>query len=193
MLTQAVAFLLETFLGLFALALLLRFYLQLLRAPARNPMSTFLAALTNWIVVPARRVIPGLFRVDLSTLVLAWLTELILLCGITLLRGAGVAGLLGALLVLALVAAVEVVKLSLYILMVAVIVQAVLSWVAPYSPAMPILNSLTRPFLLVFSKRIPPVGNVDLSPIFVIVGCQLGLFLVNWVEGGLLRAAVGQP
>src|SRR4249919_2818642 len=59
MLTQALAFLLETFLGLFALALLLRFYLQLLRAPARNPLSTFLAALTDWIVVPARRVIPG--------------------------------------------------------------------------------------------------------------------------------------
>ena len=85
----------------------------------------------------------------------------------------------------------EVVKLSIYILMVAVIAQAVLSWVAPYSPAMPVLNSVTRPFLLVFSKRIPPVGNVDLSPIFVIVGCQLAVLLVNWVGGGLLRVAAG--
>ena len=97
MLTQALAFLLETFLGLFALALLLRFYLQLLRAPARNPLSTFLAALTDWLVVPARRVIPGLFRVDLSTLVLAWLTEVVLLCALTLVRGSGVAGVLGGL------------------------------------------------------------------------------------------------
>jgi YggT family protein len=191
MLTQALAFLLETFLGLFALALLLRFYLQLLRAPARNPLSTFLAALTDWVVVPARRVIPGLFRVDLSTLVLAWLTELLLLCVLTLLRGVGLTAVLGALVLLALAAVVEVVKLSIYILMVAVIAQAVLSWVAPYSPAMPVLNSVTRPFLLVFSKRIPPVGNVDLSPIFVIVACQLALFLVNWVGGGLLRAAAG--
>jgi YggT family protein len=188
MLTEAVVFLLETFLGLFALALLLRFYLQLMRAQARNPLSTFLAALTNWLVVPARRVIPGLFRIDLSTLVLAWITELVLLCAITLVRGAGGAALGSVLAVLALVAAVEVVKLSIYILMVAVIAQAVLSWVAPYSPAMPLLNSLTRPFLVVFSKRIPPVGNVDLSPIFVIVVCQLALFLVSWIEGGLLRA-----
>lgn len=191
MLAQAVAFLLETFLGLFALALLLRFYLQLLRAPARNPLATFLAALTNWLVVPARRVIPGLFRVDLSTLVLAWLTELVLLCGVTLVRGGGIAALLGGLPLLALVAAVEVVKLSIYILMVAVIAQAVLSWIAPYSPALSLLNGLTRPFLVPFSKRIPPVGNVDLSPIFVIVCCQLALFLVNWVEGGLLRGALG--
>ncbi len=191
MLTQALAFLLETFLGLFALALLLRFYLQLLRAPARNPLSTFLAALTDWLVVPARRVIPGLFRVDLSTLVLAWLTELLLLIALTLVRGAGMAAVAGGLLLLALAAAVEVVKLSIYILMIAVIAQAVLSWVAPYSPAMPVLNSLTRPFLLVFARRIPPVGNVDLSPIFVIVCCQLALFLVNWVGGGLLRAAAG--
>ncbi len=135
--------------------------------------------------------IPGLFRIDLSTLVLAWLTELVLLCALTLVRGIGMAAVLGGLLFLALAAAVEVVKLSIYILMVAVIAQAVLSWVAPYSPAMSVLNSVTRPFLLVFSKRIPPVGNVDLSPIFVIVCCQLALFLVNWIGGGLLRAAAG--
>lgn len=191
MLTQVIVFLLETFLGLFALALLLRFYLQALRAPVRNPLASFLTALTDWVVVPARRVIPGLFRIDLSTLVLAWLTELVLLAAITLVRGAGPGALLGISLVLCVVAVVEVVKLSVYILMVAVIVQVVLSWVAPYSPAMPVLNSLTRPFLLVFARRIPPVGNVDLSPIFVIVGCQLALYLVGWLEGGLLRAGLG--
>ena len=94
--------------------------------------------------------IPGLFRVDLSTLVLAWLTELVLLCTLTLLRGVG-AAVLAALPLLGLAAMLEVVKLSIYILMVAVIAQAVLSWVAPYSPAMPVLNSVTRPFLLVHS------------------------------------------
>jgi YggT family protein len=52
MLTQALIFLLETFMGLFALALLVRFYMQLLRAPARNPLTAFLVALTNWLVVP---------------------------------------------------------------------------------------------------------------------------------------------
>ncbi len=182
-----ILFLLETFLGLFALALLLRFYLQVFRAPSRNPLSTFLIALTNWIVVPARRVIPGLWRVDLSTLVLAWLTEVLLLAATFALMGNGLGPDVGAVAVRVLVlAAVQVAKLSLYILMFAVIAQAVLSWVAPYSPAMPVLNSLTRPFLLPFSRRIPPVGGVDLSPLFLIVVLQLLLFFVGWIEGNIV-------
>jgi YggT family protein len=52
---------------------------------------------------------------------------------------------------------------------------------------MPLLNSFSRPFLGVFQKRIPPVGNVDLSPIFVIVSCQLLLYAVAWAEGALIR------
>jgi len=169
MLGLALQFLLETFLGLFALALLLRFFLQWLRAPVRNPFSHFLAALTNWIVLPARRVIPGLWGLDLATVVLAWLTEVVLI------------GFLGV---------VQLAKLSLWILMVAVVAQAILSWVSPYSPVMPLMNSLVRPFLRVFQKRIPPVGNVDLSPLFVLVACQLLLFVIAWLEGAVSRAII---
>jgi YggT family protein len=188
MLNHAIVFLLETFLGLFALALLMRFWLQALRAPVRNPLSTFLAALTDWLVVPARRVIPGLWRMDLSTLVLAWATELVLLWAKFHLGGYEWRGAVGAGVVALLVlAVVQVAKLSLYILIVAVIAQAVLTWVAPYSPAMPMLNSVTRPFLGPFQRRIPPVGNVDLSPIFLLVTCQLLLFVVAWLESALVR------
>jgi YggT family protein len=151
-------------------------------------LSVFVAALTDWIVVPTRRVVPGLFRIDLSTLVLAWLTELILLALRQRLLGIGaippVAPALG---LLAVVAAIQLIKLSTWILIVAVVVQAALTWVAPYSPAMPVLNSLTRPFLSVFRKRIPPVGNVDLSPLFVLVVCQLLLYLIAYAETSLIR------
>jgi YggT family protein len=180
---QALQFLLETFLGLFALALLLRFFLQWLRAPARNPLSYFLAALTNWIVAPARRVIPGLWGLDLATLLLAWVTEVVLILATYWLKGSGLEPAAGVSLVLiGFLAAVQLVKLSLWILMIAVIVQALLSWLSPFSPAMPLLNSLARPFLRVFQKRIPPVGNVDLSPLFVVVVCQLLLMAVAWLE-----------
>jgi YggT family protein len=140
-------------------------------------------------VIPARRIIPGLWRLDLSTLVLAWVTEVLLL-GITFwLRGFEFGPAVGtSVLVLVLLGTVAIVKLTLYIVMAAVIVQAVLSWVAPYSPAMPLLNSFSRPFLGIFQRRIPPVGNVDLSPIFVIVACQLLLYVVAWAEGSLVRA-----
>ena len=73
MVAQTLIFLLTTVGDLFVLALLLRFVLQWLRAPARNQLSEFLAALTNFIVLPARRVIPGWWGLDLATLVVAWL------------------------------------------------------------------------------------------------------------------------
>ena len=73
MLNEAAIFLVETVVGLFSLALLLRFYLQLVRAPYRNPVSQFLCALTDFAVVPARRVVPGLWGMDLASLGLAWL------------------------------------------------------------------------------------------------------------------------
>lgn len=184
MFSNAIVFLLQTFLGLFSIALLLRFYLQLARAPARNPVSQFLAALTDFAVRPARRVIPGLWGVDLSTLVLAWLVEFLLLIAVLLVVGQAFGAETGLSVVgLVLLAAVSVVRSSLYILMGALIVQAVLSWVAPYSPIAPVVNALTRPILRPIQRRIPPVGAVDLSPLFAIVACQLALMLpVAWLD-----------
>ena len=68
------------------------------------------------------------------------------------------------------------------------VVQAVLTWVNPYSPIAPLLNSMTRPFLRVFQRLVPPIGNVDLSPLFVIVICQLLLMLpVAYLEAVVTR------
>lgn len=173
---QALIFLLETFLGLFALALLLRFYLQAVRAPARNPLANFIAALTNFIVLPVRRVIPGLWGYDLSSLVLAWAVEFVLAALVLSLKGYALGPAIGTGLIgLALLALVHLARLFVYVLMFATIVQAVLSWVNPHSPAMPILSPMTRPFLRLFQRWIGPIGGVDLSPLFVLVLCQLAL------------------
>jgi len=175
---QALIFLLETFLGLFSLALLLRFYLQAVRAPARNPMTQFLAALTDFIVRPTRRIIPGLWGYDLSTLLLAWLTELLLVASVLALKGYQFGPGVGSAIVgFMLLASLNLVKLFMYILMVAVFAQAILSFIAPRGPATSILASLTRPFLGLFQRRVPPVGGVDLSPLFVLVICQI---LLMW-------------
>src|SRR5689334_22214946 len=133
MLSQVLLFLLETFMGLFALALLLRFHMQWLRAPVRNPVSQFLNALTDWMVVPVRRWIPGFGGFDWATLLLAWLTEVLLILATFWLRGFAFVGAIGMDAVLiGLLAFIQMWKLSLYILMVAVVVQAILSWVSPY-------------------------------------------------------------
>jgi YggT family protein len=189
MFSAALIFLVNTAFDLFTVALLLRFYMQWARAPLRNPLSDFLNALTDWMVRPARRVTPGLWGFDLATLVLAWLLQLIGLAIVLQIKGVQLGSQAGlAFAALVLMAAVSIVKLLIYIVMVVVIVQAVLTWVNPYSPVMPLLNSMSRPFLRVFRRLVPPIGNVDLSPLFVVIVCQLLLMVpVAFLESSIVK------
>lgn len=183
MTSQILIFLLDAILGLFSLALLLRFYFQLLRVPFNHSVSQFLIAVTDFIVRPARRIIPGWSGMDLSTLVLAWLVETFIVTVVFTLQGynfgtnyGGVAGVMG------LLGIVEIIKMTLYIGLITIIVQAVLSWVNPHSPLTPLLNSFTYPFLSIFRRIIPPIANVDLSPLFALILIQLLLMIVAGVH-----------
>ncbi len=191
MLVQALQFLLDTVLGLFALVALLRFFLQLVRAPFRNPFSQFVAALTDFAVRPLRRVIPGLFGMDLASLVLAWLTEFVLVLALFWLAGMFMlkSGPL-VFLAIAVLAVVKLLKLSVYIVLGAVFIQAILSWVNPYSPLAPVLSSLANPFLRPVQRIVPPVGNVDLSPLAVLLAGELLLMLpIAWLESLAMQLA----
>lgn len=187
MLSNALIFLVNVAFGLFVVALLLRFYLQWVRAPYRNPLSEFLQGLTDFMVRPARRVIPGQWGLDLATLALAWLVQVLELLIVVQIQGRGLGPTAGlAFAALAMLALVMLVKITLYIVMFAVIIQVVLSWTNPHSPMMPLLNSMTRPLLRVFQRRVPPIGNVDLSPVFALVIIQLILMLpVAWLESSV--------
>ena len=189
MVSNALIFLIQTAFGLFVVALLLRFYMQWVRAPYRNPLSEFLQALTDFMVKPARRVVPGLWGLDLATFVLAWLVQLAEIVIVMQLRGFDSGPDAGAVVAwLALLALVVLAKIGLYMLLVIIVMQVMLSWLAPGSPVMPLLNSLTRPMLRAFQRRIPPIGNVDLSPLFALVVIQLLLMLpVAWAEVTLTR------
>ena len=138
---------------------------------------------------PARRVIPGWWGLDLALLALAWLAQLLELFVVFQIRAHSLDSLAWpALAAMMLMAAVMLAKLGLYIVMVAVVIQAVLSWFNPYSPVAPLLNSMTRPFLRVFQRLVPPIGNVDLSPLFVVVVIQLLLMLpVAFLEVSVSR------
>jgi len=189
LLSNALIFLVNTVFGLFVVALLLRFYLQWARASYRNPLSEFLQALTDFMVRPARRLIPGLWGLDLATLALAWLVQLVEILVVLQIKDSGFGPAAGqSFAAAALLALVLLVKIGLYVVMAAVIVQVVLSWVGPYSPLMPLANSMTRPFLRVFQRRVPPIGNVDLSPLFALVVIQLLLMLpVAYLEAAVSR------
>lgn len=185
MLTQAVIFLLDTIVTAFLAVLLLRFYLQLLRVPFGNPLTQFVVTLTNFLVRPLRRVIPGLWGMDMATLTAAWLVQWLLLMAIEALRGMPL--LRGDVLMylgFALWAGVELLRMSLYLLMLVQVLLFVVSLVNPYSPFMGVLNSLTAPFTRVVRRFVPPIANVDLSPMVIVIACQLLLMLpVAWLEG----------
>src|SRR5262245_12624972 len=188
-LTNALLFLVNTVFGLFVVTLLLRFYLQWARAAYRNPLTQFLQALTDFMVKPARRVIPGLWGLDLATLTLAWLLQILELLVVLQIQGRGFGPTAAAtLLMMALLALVLLIKIFLYIIMVAVFAQVICSWFSLAGPMVPVLESMTRPFLRPFQRRIPPIGNVDLSPLFLLVVIQLLLMLpVAWLEVSVAR------
>jgi YggT family protein len=186
MLAQIILFILDTVCGFLTLALLVRFALQWARASFRNPLGQFIVAVTDWMVRPVRRVVPGLFGLDLASLLLAWLWQVIYQ-GIAL----GLSGVLFAVtpapaLVVLLLAALEVAKIGLYLVMGAVLVAAVFSWVNPYAPLAEVFNSLTRPLLRPFRRFIPPVGGVDLSPLALLLVLQIALFVVAGMRNGVL-------
>lgn len=189
MLGDALIFIAQVAFGLLTLTLLLRFYLQWVRAPYRNPLADFVNALTDFMVRPARRVLPGLWGIDLPTLLLAWLMQLLEWLVVLQVRGYRFGAEIGiALIGIAAVAAVAVMKMLIYIVLFATLLQAVLSWVNPGSPVAPLLDAMTRPFLRMFRRRIPPIGNVDLSPLFLMVACQLLLMVpIAWLESVSLR------
>ena len=179
MISNALEFLLQTILGLFTLAVLLRFYLQLTGAPFQNPASQAVVALTNFAVRPLRRIIPGWGGLDFATLILAYVTQFLLQLGTMWLRDFPllVAGdsVWVALLGLALIGLL---KLSIYIFLYAVLLQAILSWVNPYTPMTAVLDALTRPLLRPLRKHIPLAGGIDFSPLIVFIVAELLLMLL---------------
>lgn len=192
MLANALIFLIKTGFGLFTIALLLRFYMQWARAAYRNPLSDFLAAVTDFIVRPGRRFIPGLWGLDLATLVIAWAVQFIELALVLQIDGPPPTATTGGIGVgLALLAMVNIARLFLYMVIAVVVCQVVVSWVNPYTPIGPLLNNMARPFLKPLQRVVPPVANVDLSPLVLIILCQLILMLpVAYLEmlvAGLLR------
>ena len=188
MLIQIANLLIGTLGTAFIYLLLLRFHMQWLQAPFRNPVGELVAALTNWAVLPARRVVPGLLGLDMATLLLAWLAQGLLLALLMSLHGYSFASTPGiAFLVLAAMSALELLAMSVKLLMAAAIVQAVLSFVAPYSPLAPLLNVLTRRFYAPFRRFIPTIGGIDLSPLFLLLACQIVLIMLDRV-GALVRS-----
>lgn len=184
MLIQALIFIIESVMNLFVLVVLMRFFLQLVRAPYKHPLSQFINAVTNFAVLPLRRILPGWMGIDLASLAVAWIAEVLLLLAVAALNGFPflAAGAL-AYGLFALLAVIKLLQFSVYIFIGVVLIQAILSWVNPYNPLTPLLDSLSRPILRPIQKRMPLIGGVDLSPLVALLLLQLILIVpLAWLQ-----------
>jgi len=189
---QALKYLLDVVFGLFTYAFLLRFVMQVLRAPFRNPLGQAVMALTDWLAKPLRRLIPGWRGIDWASLLATYLFQLLWLLSYYLLLGRGFSLFGPGALLLLTAALVALVKAALWLLIIVVLVHAILSWVAPDGPISGLLNALTFPFLRPIRRIVPPLGGtLDLSPLIVIVLAQLALMIpVPWLETALTQLFV---
>jgi YggT family protein len=173
---------------LLALAFLARFAMQWLRVPFRNPLGRFVLALTDWAVLPARKLVPGLFGLDLASLILAWLVQTLFMSVVIgasgIHDGATAAGFGSAVLS----GLIETLRLCVYLAMGVVIISAILSWVNPHSPVAPLFNQLSEPLLRPFRRLIPLIGGVDLSPLAVLLLLQTALLLLGQLRVMVLFA-----
>lgn len=174
MFADAAQFLIRTLFDLLACAFFLRFWMQWSRASFRTAFGQFLVKVTDFAVKPLRRVVPGFFGLDWASLIPLFLCELLAVLAIAAVQGypfaAAGTGVLPGFLVLALVAAL---RLGLYVLMGLILIQAVISWINPFSPHAPVFYALSRPVLAPFARFIPPIGGVDLSPMAALIVLQL--------------------
>lgn len=180
-------FVLKSIAGFFTFVLLARFIMQWARAPFRNPIGQFVITVTDWIVRPARRIIPTAWGHDLPTLVLAWLVQAAYLGALYALSGLFdlQARHIG---VIALLATIETVDLACTLAIGIVIVSALLSWINPHAPIAPVVNAIAGPMLRPFHRLIPLVGGIDLSPIALILAIQILEFGLNALRGSLVQS-----
>ncbi len=165
----ALVFIITTIAQLYLLVMLLRLWLPWLRADFRNPIAQGILRLTSPLVIPVRRVIPPIGRLDTATVIVAFALQYLAILVILTINGVS-AGILP----IALTSLIELVLLSLRLFTFAIFIHIILSWVAPgtYNPATAFIAMLVEPVLRPFRNLIPSIGGLDISPIFAIIGLQ---------------------
>ena len=172
---NASSYLTESLLGLALYVVLLRFWMQWVRAGFRNPIGQFLITVTNPVVIPLRRILPSIGSIDTATVLLAFA-----IAAIKTLILSAIFGHTPAWLSVLAYSLGELIRASVYIFMAAIFIQIIASWVNPYSdhPVVEIARAIGEPLMAPARRIIPPIGGLDLSPILVFLFLQLSLQLV---------------
>ena len=149
--------------------------MQLTRLPTRNPISQAVFQVTDWIVRPLRRVIPGIGGIDWATVIAAWLTAVVFhVLLLALIDGIPLAYVP----VVLLLAVLTLLKWSISLVMWVTLLMAILSWVNPHSPITPVVYQLTEPLLRPIRRVVPRLGGFDISPMILFLVAQILLMIL---------------
>jgi len=185
MLFQIVSFLLDVVVGLLTGVCLLRMYMQAQRIPFGNPVGQLVFALSDWIVMPLRRVIKPAGRWDMSSLIAAFLLQMLQFVLLWLLMG-------GQSNVVALpwLALCGLARVALSGMVGVLLIYVILSWVQPQSPMYGVLQRLSEPMLRPIRRIVPLIGGIDLSALVALVLLQIALMVLGYIQGsGLMLLA----
>ncbi|MCL1113187.1 MULTISPECIES: YggT family protein [Shewanella] len=162
---NAMIFLINTLFDLYLMVVILRFWLQLVKADFYNPFSQFVVKATQPIIAPMRRVLPSMGSIDTSSILLALMVVMVKMLVLTLIAGAAF-----DVLTILLFSVVSVVKNAGVLLFWMLLIRAILSWFNQgYNPVVMIMTQLTEPFLAPVRKILPPLGGLDLSVLVVFI------------------------
>ncbi|MFT4563658.1 MAG: YggT family protein [Gammaproteobacteria bacterium] len=172
---NAGVFLVDTVFGIYLLAVMLRFFLQLVRADFYNPLCQAIVTITNPPLRILRRFVPPIRTIDTSSILLMIILQLTSSYLVVVLLGVAPSpmGLLVGTIA-------ELLSKTIYLFMFAILIQIVASWIAPgsYNPILDLLDSLTAPIMRPARNLLPPMGGIDLSPMLAIIGLTLSLMLI---------------
>lgn len=171
-LVEVVRLLINTLGGLYLTAVVLRFLLQLARADFYNPISQALVRITNPVLKPMRRIIPGFFGIDIASLVLAIVVKLLMILALFIVQ-TGSTNFNFLVVILVSVLSVFVTIFNIYF--VAMVATIILSWVAPgsYHPAAVLIHQIVEPVMAPFRRLLPPMGGIDFSPIVAFLALNI--------------------
>ncbi|MFP6782247.1 MAG: YggT family protein [Gammaproteobacteria bacterium] len=172
---NAGVFLIDTIFGVYILAIMLRFFLQVVRADFYNPLCQAIVTVTNPPLKPLRRIVPAVGKIDTSSLVLMLVLQVISSYLIFFLLGVGpnFSGVLVS-------ASAELINKAIYLFIFAIIIQIVVSWISPgtYNPIIGVIDTLTAPIMRPARNAVPPIGGIDLSPMLALIVLTLSAMLI---------------
>jgi len=161
-------------------ALLLRFWMQAVRVRPPMEVAQFVYQLTDWLVRPLRRALPGAGGYDWASLIGAFLVALLLTALHVWLGG------LFSLKAVFLLAILRVCEWSLYGLMGLLIIEVIFSWVNPHAPLAPFVRALNEPLMRPLRRVVPTIGAIDFSALVAFILLQVAIQLARFIIAALL-------